>query len=138
MKSRAGRLIPAEMENSMKAYNVYYQVENDGRYFVLENIKAENKRSAVNFCKHYIPLQTGRKVKWTATNFPTNIDQEIVDHLPAMTEEHKITLHANWIEHLKAYRIYFPYNPAQTVAYTDTIEEARKGAETRGYKVIEK
>ena len=122
----------------MKAYNVYYQVENDGRYFVLENIKADTKNAAVKFCKQYIPLMTGRKVKRAATDLAPDFDQEIVNHLPAMTEEHKNTLHATWIDHLKAYRIYFPYNAAQAVAYTDTIEEAKEGAAQRGYKVIER
>lgn len=35
-----------------------------------------------------------------------------------------IQLNAEWISHVKAYRLYDPSYPQQTVAYVDSLEEA--------------
>ena len=47
----------------------------------------------------------------------------------------KIRLNAEWIGHVKAYRLYDPRYPQQTVAYVDSIEEAE--AEHPEYSYVE-
>lgn len=47
----------------------------------------------------------------------------------------KIRLNAEWIDHMKAYRLYDPSYPQQTVAYVDSIEEAE--AEHPEYRYVE-
>ena len=44
-----------------------------------------------------------------------------------------IQLNAEWIPYMKAYRLYDPHCPQQTVAYVDTLEEA----ERPGYRIVE-
>lgn len=44
-----------------------------------------------------------------------------------------IQLNAEWISYMKAYRLYNPHYPQQTVAYVDTLEEA----ERPGYRIVE-
>ena len=43
-----------------------------------------------------------------------------------------ITLYAEWISYMKAYRLYDPKYPQQTVAYVDDLEEA----ERPGYSIV--
>ena len=45
---------------------------------------------------------------------------------------------AEWIETEQAYRLYDPKHPRQTVAYEDTLAEARAGAARNGYALIER
>ena len=45
----------------------------------------------------------------------------------------EIRLNAEWISYMKAYRLYDPRYPQQTVAYVDTIDEAQRP----GYKIVE-
>lgn len=45
--------------------------------------------------------------------------------------EYDILLNAEWISNMKAFRLYNPLDPQQTVAYVDTLEEAQRP----GYKI---
>ena len=47
-----------------------------------------------------------------------------------------MTLNAEWIPYMKAYRLYAPQNPQQTVAYEDDEETAEKHAIENGYDGI--
>lgn len=116
------------------AYNVFYKIKGEEKFRILRGVIA-TQRGAEDFCRHYIELKTGQKVTKASTKLPPEYTGEVCENLPAMTEEHRITLHADWIKHLQCYRLHFPWDPAQTVAYVDTIEEAIAGAEARGYKV---
>lgn len=43
-----------------------------------------------------------------------------------------IKITADWIPHMKVYRIYDPKHPEQAIAYVDDLKEV----EDRGYEVI--
>ncbi len=45
-------------------------------------------------------------------------------------------LNAEWINYMKAYRLYDPKNPQQTVAYEDSLETAELNALKNGYDEI--
>ena len=47
-----------------------------------------------------------------------------------------MTLNAEWIPYKKAYRLYAPQNPQQTVSYEDDEETAEKLAIENGYDGI--
>lgn len=42
-------------------------------------------------------------------------------------------LHAEWIQWAKAYRLYDPKNPQETVAYAENMDTARSYAKKGGY-----
>lgn len=116
------------------AYNVFYKIKGDDKFRILRGIIA-TKRGAEVFCRHYIENMTGHMVTKACTKLPPEYTGEVYDSLPEMTEEHKITLHADWIPVLKLYRLHFPWEPGRTVGYADTIEEAISNAAIRGFKV---
>lgn len=116
------------------AYNVFYRIKGEDKFRILRGVIA-SRRGAEVFCRHYIDLMTGHKVTKASTKLPPEYTGEVYDGLPEMTDEHKITLHADWVPIIKMYRLHFPYEPARTVGYADTIEEAVKNAAIRGYKV---
>lgn len=45
-------------------------------------------------------------------------------------------LNAEWINYMKAYRIYDPKNSQQTVAYENNLETAKSNAIENGYDEI--
>ncbi len=61
--------------------------------------------------------------------------QEIVNGMEAEDALKKGTLNAEWVPYMKAYRLYDPHYPQQTVAYVDSIEEAE--AEHPEYRYVE-
>lgn len=52
------------------------------------------------------------------------------------TKETKKRLNAEWIPYMKAYRLYEPQHPQQTVAYVDDLDSAEISAKDNGYDDI--
>ena len=48
----------------------------------------------------------------------------------------KKQLNAEWIPYVKAYRLYDPADPQQTVAYEDNLDAAGRTAYEKGYQEI--
>lgn len=49
--------------------------------------------------------------------------------------EYRTHIIAEWIPHMKAYRLYNPKHPQQTIAYEDDEDTARRHAMENGYEV---
>lgn len=62
----------------MKIYNVYYVIKMNGKDYlhVLENVKADNAKVAIRFCKEYVQRRTGRN----AFRPCTKIDDYELEH----------------------------------------------------------
>lgn len=45
-------------------------------------------------------------------------------------------LNADWVEFMKAYRVYDPKHPQQTIAYEEDLDVAEKRAKEDGYTLI--
>lgn len=47
-----------------------------------------------------------------------------------------ITLHAEWVTYMDAYRLYDPKYPEWTVAYIDSTEDLLEAEEFYGYTIV--
>lgn len=53
-----------------------------------------------------------------------------------MKGEEKMKLNAEWIPYMKAYRLYNPKRPQDTVAYENDLDATKKRAKQEGYDDI--